>query len=388
MIPYTKQWIQDSDIQQVCQTLGADFLTTGPQVERFEASLCKLTGAGHAVACSSGTTALHLACMALGISSDDIGLTSPNSFLASANCIELCGGKADFVDIDPDTLCMDTRALAQYCSNHPLPRVVIPVDFAGTPADLPAIQNLARKYGFSVIEDAAHAIGSVYTHGGRTFQCGSCAHTDLAVFSFHPAKTITCGEGGAVMTNDDHLADILRSLRNHGMVRPGNLTPAGKDTDLHGPWYYEMHTLSSNFRITDFQCALGNSQLRHIEQFRDLRQRIVRTYNRAFKDDGRLILPPKALAENACPHLYPIRFNRGSRVRKRVYQGLLDQGISCQVHYIPIYLQPYYQKKYAYTQGKCPEAEIYYASTLSLPLFAALTRDQVNHVITTVKSLV
>ncbi|MFN2358620.1 MAG: UDP-4-amino-4,6-dideoxy-N-acetyl-beta-L-altrosamine transaminase [Desulfotignum sp.] len=388
MIPYTKQWIHDSDIQQVCQTLGADFLTTGPQVERFEASLCKRTGAKHAVACSSGTTALHLACMAVGISSDDIGLTSPNSFLASANCIELCGGRADFVDIDPGTLCMDTRALEQYCRTHPLPRVVIPVDFAGTPADLPAIQNLAQKYGFSVIEDAAHAIGSVYTHDGRTFPCGSCAHTDLAIFSFHPAKTITCGEGGAVMTNDDHLADTLRSLRNHGMVKPVDLTAAGKDSDLHGPWYYEMHTLSSNFRITDFQCALGNSQLRHIEQFRDLRQKIVRTYNRAFKDDDRLILPPTALAENACPHLYPIQFTRGSQVRKQVYQGLLDQGISCQVHYIPIYLQPYYAKKYAYAQGKCPKAENYYARALSLPLFAALTPDQVDHVIAAVKSLV
>ncbi|MCA1787229.1 MAG: DegT/DnrJ/EryC1/StrS family aminotransferase [Desulfobacteraceae bacterium] len=328
MIPYTKQWIHDSDIQQVCQTLGADFLTTGPQVERFEASLCKRTGAKHAVACSSGTTALHLACMAVGISSDDIGLTSPNSFLASANCIELCGGRADFVDIDPGTLCMDTRALEQYCRTHPLPRVVIPVDFAGTPADLPAIQNLAQKYGF------------------------------------------------------------LRSLRNHGMVKPVDLTAAGKDSDLHGPWYYEMHTLSSNFRITDFQCALGNSQLRHIEQFRDLRQKIVRTYNRAFKDDDRLILPPTALAENACPHLYPIQFTRGSRVRKQVYQGLLDQGISCQVHYIPIYLQPYYAKKYAYAQGKCPKAENYYARALSLPLFAALTPDQVDHVIAAVKSLV
>ena len=387
-IPYARQWIEDDDIQQAAQTLASDFLTTGPQVERFEAALCDLTGAGHAVVCSSGTAALHLACMALGIGSEDTGLTSPNSFLASASCIELCGGRADFVDIDSATLCMDPEALADYCRSHSPPRVVIPVDFAGTPADLPAIQALAQEYGFQVIEDAAHAIGSTYTHNGRTYQCGSCAHTDLAIFSFHPAKTITCGEGGAVMTNDGFLADRLRMLRNHGMVKSSELACDTADTGLHGPWYYEMQALSANFRITDFQCALGNSQLTQLCRFRDLRRQIVHTYNLAFEDDDRLILPPKALAETACPHLYPIQFAQGSQTRKRMYQKLADHRIFCQVHYIPIYLQPYYAKKYAYARGKCPEAETYYSRALSLPLFAALTRDQVNHVIATLNSLI
>ncbi len=386
-ISYARQWIEDDDIQQVVQTLASDFLTTGPQIERFEAALCDLTGAGHAVVCSSGTAALHLACMALGIASGDTGLTSPNSFLASANCIELCGGRADFVDIDSYTLCMDPEALADYCRNNSAPQVVIPVDFAGTPADLPAIQALGREYGFHVIEDAAHAIGSTYTHNGKTYQCGSCAHTDLAIFSFHPAKTITCGEGGAVMTNDKVLADRLRMLRNHGMVKSPDLTSDAADTDLHGPWYYEMHALGANFRITDVQCALGSSQLTHLGRFRDLRRKIVHTYNLAFKDDDRLILPPKALAKTACPHLYPIQFVRGSRTRKRIYQELADHRIFCQVHYIPIYLQPYYAKKYAYSRGKCPEAETYYSRALSLPLFAALARDQVAYVIKTVKEL-
>ena len=387
-IPYARQWIEDDDIQQAAQTLASDFLTTGPQVERFEAALCDLTGAGHAVVCSSGTAALHLACMALGIGSEDTGLTSPNSFLASASCIELCGGRADFVDIDSATLCMDPEALADYCRSHSPPRVVIPVDFAGTPADLPAIQALAQEYGFQVIEDAAHAIGSTYTHNGRTYQCGSCAHTDLAIFSFHPAKTITCGEGGAVMTNDGFLAGRLRMLRNHGMVKSSDLACDTADTGLHGPWYYEMQALSANFRITDFQCALGNSQLTKLCRFRDLRRQIVHTYNLAFEDDDRLILPPKALAETACPHLYPIQFAQGGQTRKRMYQKLADHRIFCQVHYIPIYLQPYYAKKYAYARGKCPEAETYYSRALSLPLFAALTRDQVNHVIATLNFLI
>jgi len=387
-IPYARQWIEDDDIQQAAQTLASDFLTTGPQVERFEDALCDLTGAGHAVVCSSGTAALHLACMALGIGSEDTGLTSPNSFLASASCIELCGGRADFVDIDSATLCMDPEALADYCRSHSPPRVVIPVDFAGTPADLPAIQTLAQEYGFQVIEDAAHAIGSTYTHNGRTYQCGSCAHTDLAIFSFHPAKTITCGEGGAVMTNDGFLADRLRMLRNHGMVKSSELACDTADTGLHGPWYYEMQALSANFRITDFQCALGNSQLTQLCRFRDLRRQIVHTYNLAFADDDRLILPPKALAETACPHLYPIQFAQGSQTRKRMYQKLADHRIFCQVHYIPIYLQPYYAKKYAYARGKCPEAETYYSRALSLPLFAALTREQMDHVIATLNSLI
>ncbi|MFO7911097.1 MAG: UDP-4-amino-4,6-dideoxy-N-acetyl-beta-L-altrosamine transaminase [Desulfotignum sp.] len=386
-IPYARQWIADDDIRQVVQTLASDFLTTGPRVARFEAALCDLTGAGHAVVCSSGTAALHLACMALGIGSEDTGLTSPNSFLASANCIELCGGRADFVDIDSYTLCMDPEALADYCRTHSPPRVVIPVDFAGTPADLPAIQALGREYGFHIIEDAAHAIGSSYTHDNRTYQCGSCAHTDLAIFSFHPAKTITCAEGGAVMTNDKVLADRLRMLRNHGMVKSPDLAGDAADTDLHGPWYYEMQALSANFRITDVQCALGSSQLTHLNRFKDLRKKIVHTYNQAFKDDDRLILPPKALAENACPHLYPIQFVQGSRTRKKMFLKLADHKIFCQVHYIPIHLQPYYTKKYGYAQGKCPEAETYYSRTLSLPLFAALTPDQVAYVIKTVKDL-
>lgn len=381
-IPYARQWIRKEDTDRVLATLTSEFLTTGPEVRAFEEALCRVTGARHAVACSNGTAALHLACMALGVSSGDLGLTSPNSFLASANCIEFCGGRTDFIDIDPASLCMDPAALADYCRTRAVPRVVIPVDFAGTPADLPAIRALAEKFGFAVIEDAAHSLGSVYRHDGKTVACGSCTHTDLAIFSFHPAKTVTAGEGGAVMTNDEGLARRLRTLRTHGMVGSGDLP---HETD--GPWYYEMAELSYNYRITDIQCALGSAQLKHLETFRHRRREIVRMYNTAFESDHRLILPPAELAADACPHLYPIRFAGGNDVRKRIFLDLRDRDIFCQVHYIPIYWQPYYARKYGFTKGKCPRAETYYSQALSLPLFPALTDDEVHVVITTVKDV-
>ncbi|WP_022668469.1 UDP-4-amino-4,6-dideoxy-N-acetyl-beta-L-altrosamine transaminase [Desulfospira joergensenii] len=381
-IPYARQWIHEEDIRAVVRTLDSSFLTTGPEIEKFEARLCQLTGAGHAIACTNGTAALHLACLALEISAPDLGLTSPISFLASANCIEYCGGKTDFIDINPLTLCMDPEKLEAYCLSNQPPRLVIPVDFAGMPADLPAIRSLAQRFGFAVIEDAAHAIGSTYTFEGRTYACGSCAHSDLAIFSFHPAKTVTAGEGGAILTNDDDLAFRLKTLRNHGMVKNRELN------EEHGPWYYEMETPGFNYRITDIQCALGVSQLSRIDEFRARRQEIARLYNKAFKDDDRLILPPQELGKTACPHLYPIQFRGGSSVRKKVYQGLAAENIFCQVHYIPIHFQPYYAKKYGYTKKKCYQAETYYSRCLSLPLFPALKDEEVQTVIDKLSALI
>ena len=374
-IPYARQWINHQDIQAVVRTLASEYLTTGPDVTLFEESLSQLTGARHAVVCSNGTAALHLACLALGISDQDLGLTTPISFLASANCVEYCGGKVDFVDIDPSTLCMDPNKLEEYCLSNPSPQLVIPVDFAGTPADLPAIKSLADRFGFAVIEDAAHAIGSVYTHGGKNYACGSCTHSDLAIFSFHPAKTVTSGEGGAILTNDDELARRLRTLRNHGMTKTPELSAS------LGPWYYEMDTLGFNYRITDIQCALGISQLKRLEEHKTLRQKIVRIYNRAFEKEDRLILPPEALEKTACPHLYPIQLRGGSSVRGQVYHGLAEENIFCQVHYIPIYFQPYYARKYGYAPGKCPHAETYYSRCLSLPLFPSLDTGDTHRVV-------
>ncbi|WDP93210.1 MAG: UDP-4-amino-4,6-dideoxy-N-acetyl-beta-L-altrosamine transaminase [Desulfobacter sp.] len=379
-LPYGRQSIDPSDIRAVVRTLESPFLTTGPKVEAFEAELCRLTGAAHAVACANGTAALHLACMALGVGPGDVGLTSPNSFLASANCIEYCGGRADFIDIDPASLCLCPGALADYCRGNGPPKVVIPVDFAGTAADLSAIYRLAGEYGFHVIEDAAHALGSQYEFGGKTYACGSCAHSDLAVFSFHPVKNITTGEGGAVMTNDADLAQRMRSLRHHGMERPEAAKDQGED------WYYEMSDMGFNYRITDFQCALGHSQLARLDRFKARRREIVGLYNRAFRDRADLILPGGGTVAHACPHLYPLQFPGGPEVRKAAYHFLKQAGIFTQVHYIPIYFQPYYAGKYHYHKGKCPNAEAYYSQCLSLPLFPDMVDDQVQAVVNRVKA--
>ncbi len=394
-IPYAKQWITRDDIHGVCEILESSFLTTGPVIEQFENKLCELTQARHAIVCANGTAALHLACLALGITDNDLGVTSPNSFLSSANCIEFCGGRTDFIDIDPLTLCMSPESLETYCREKAVPRVVIPVDFSGIAADLPRFKSLSQTYGFYIIEDAAHAIGSTYTIEGKRFACGSCAHSDMAIFSFHPAKTITTGEGGAILTNDDALAKRLRTLRTHGMIRSkdqnqgqssANASANIIDNTKEAPWYYEMKTLGCNYRITDFQCALGLSQLDRLPQFKARRNQIVSLYNKAFQANTHLILPPKELASEACPHLYPLQFKKGEKSRLAIYNALQSRDIHCQVHYIPIYWQPYYADKYGYAKGKCPRAETYYSRTLSLPLYPAMTDDQVQNVIDAVLS--
>ncbi|MCP3944154.1 MAG: UDP-4-amino-4,6-dideoxy-N-acetyl-beta-L-altrosamine transaminase [Desulfobacteraceae bacterium] len=391
-IPYARQWVTQDDIHGVCKILESNFLTTGPLIDRFENRLCELTQAKHAIVCTNGTAALHLACMALGMSDNDLGVTSANSFLASANCIEFCGARTDFIDIDADSLCMSPENLETYCREKQIPRVVIPVDFAGIAADLPRFKALSQKFGFSIIEDAAHAIGSTYTFKGKTFKCGSCTHSDMAIFSFHPAKTITTGEGGAVLTNDDDLADKLRTLRTHGMIRNQNQDQA-PDQDQHqdrnqdqdniwdDPWYYEMKTLGYNYRITDFQCALGLSQLDRLSQFKTRRNQIVSLYNQAFQDNNQLIIPPEKMTNEACPHLYPIQLTKGKDARRAMYHALKHHNIHCQIHYIPIYWQPYYANKYGYAKGKCPRAENYYQRTLSLPLYPAMTDAKVQKVI-------
>ena len=375
-ISYGHQWIDDKDIEEVANVLRADFITTGPVAEEFEKDLCDLTGAKHAIVCSNGTTALHLACLALDIDKDSLGITSPITFLSSANCVEFCGGRVDFIDIDRNTLCLSPDRLEEYCENIAVPEVVIPVDFAGVPADLPAIKDLSRRYGFKVIEDAAHSIGTTYTHNCTVYHCGGCAHSDLAIFSFHPVKTITTGEGGAVLTNDDDMAERMRRIRSHGVERNSNLL--GRND---GPWYYEMSELNFNCRITDFQCALGKSQLSKLPHFKRRRKEIVDRYNAAFKGNPALSTPEEPLNASVCYHLYPLQFEGGNQTRYRVFTSLADKRVFCQIHYIPVYWQPYYSKKHAYPIGKCPEAEFYYARCLSLPLYPALNDDEVDFVI-------
>jgi UDP-4-amino-4,6-dideoxy-N-acetyl-beta-L-altrosamine transaminase len=381
MIPYGRQSISQHDIDAVARVLESDFLTTGPAVAAFEQKLCDLTGAKYAVACSNGTTALHLACLALDIGKDDLGVTSPITFLASANCIEFCGGKVDFVDIDPKRLCLSPEKLEEYCATVAVPKVVIPVDFAGVPADLPAIHALSKRFGFRTIEDAAHSLGSTYAKDGKTYQCGSCAHSDLAIFSFHPVKTITTGEGGAVLTNDKQLAEKLILFRSHGMTKDPKII-----TRNDGPWYYEMHELGYNYRITDIQCGLGLSQLNRLDEFKKRRQEIVRMYNTNFSDKPGLLLPPWPADTDPCFHLYPIRFKAGSKMRLRAFEELKKQDIHAQVHYMPVYWQPYYRDKYGYAPGKCPMSEKYYEGCLSLPLYPGMSDEDAQAVIDTVIS--
>ena len=375
-ISYGRQWISENDVEAVSNVLQSAFLTTGPEAAKFEQALCELTGAKYAIVCANGTAALHLACLALGIKEGDLGLTSPNTFLASANCVEFCGGNTDFIDIDANTLCMSPDLLETYCREKEVPKVVIPVDFAGVPANLPAIKKLSEKYGFAVIEDAAHSIGTSYVHEGEEVMCGSCTHSDLAIFSFHPVKTITTGEGGAVLTNKKELADRVRMFTSHGMVRCQDL-----ESDSDGPWYYEMTEVGYNYRITDFQCALGASQIGYLDYFKQRRLAIVDHYNQAFSKLSDLILPKYDPNWSVCPHLYPIQFISGSQTRSRVYHELRDEKIYCQIHYIPVYWQPYYRNKYRYEKGLCPTTEEYYSRCLSLPLFPAMSDEEVDRVV-------
>lgn len=382
-LPYARQLIDEHDVRAVADALQSGWLTTGPSVAAFEQRLCEITGARHAVACANGTAALHLACMALDIGPGDTGVTSPITFLASANCIEFCGARTDFVDADPGSICLSPERLEQYCESVGSPRVVIPVDFAGVPADLGAIHDMAGRYGFAVIEDAAHAIGSTYRHNGQTYACGGCAHSDLAILSFHPVKTITTGEGGAVTTNNGELASRLRLLRNHAMTKdPSELT---RD---EGPWYYEMHRLSYNYRITDLQCALGSSQLDKLEAFKQRRTALAERYHAAFADTPSVQTPSWPHTSAPCLHLYPVRFTGGRAVRRAVYDRLAEHDIFAQVHYYPVHLQPYYAAKYGYAEGKCPAAEQYYEQCLSLPLFPAMSDNDAERVAVIVRDAV
>ena len=375
-ISYGRQQINDKDVGVVEKVLRSAFITTGSMAGQFEDALCQLTGAKHAIVCNNGTTALHLTCLALGVTQYDLGLTSPISFLSSANCVEFCDGRVDFIDIDLETLCLSPDYLEHYCNTVAVPKLVIPVDFAGVPADLPKIFELSKKYGFKIIEDAAHSIGSSYVFDGTEFQCGSCEHSDAAIFSFHPVKTITTGEGGAVLTNNDDVAKRVRKMRSHGVEKIPNFMRVNE-----GPWYYEMDELSYNCRITDFQCALGLSQLDRLDEFKSRRLEIFSKYNAVFDSVVGLITPPKPENASVCYHIYTLQFLGGSNVRNIVFEELRKYNIHCQVHYIPIYHQPYYQDKYHYSMDKCINSELYYSRCLTLPMYPGLDDDVIDFII-------
>jgi UDP-4-amino-4,6-dideoxy-N-acetyl-beta-L-altrosamine transaminase len=374
-VPYGRQWLDQDDFEAVLCVLRGDWLTQGPMVGAFEEALAEACGVRHAVAVSNGTAALHLACLAAGIGPGDVGVTSPITFVASANCVAYCGGTPTFADVDPRTACVDPSALEAVCARCK-PKVVIPVDFAGQPADLPAIQEIARRHGALVIEDAAHALGARYEYEGRWHRAGSCAHADLATLSFHPVKHITTGEGGAILTNSRELFAKLQRLRTHGITRDASLL-----TRNDGPWYHEQHDLGFNYRITDIQCALGLSQLRKLDRFVDRRRALVERYREALADvAGDLTLLLEGTGKRSSYHLLVAQIEAGAARRRRVFDALAARNIRCQVHYIPVHLQPWYRERYGHREGGFPRAEAYYASCLSLPLFPAMADCDVARV--------
>lgn len=374
-IPYGRQWIDEDDIQAVIETLRGDWITQGPKVAEFEESFAAYCGSKYAVAVSSGTAALHLAAIAAGFKAGEEVITSPMSFVASANCVMYEGARPVFADVERETLCIDPHQVAEKI--NPSTRGVIPVHFAGHPCDMPLIQEISGKHDLIVIEDACHALGASYTHYGKTYRVGSCAHSHMACFSFHPVKHITTGEGGMITTNDERLFRKLRGLRSHGITKDSDML-----TQHDGPWYYEMHELGFNYRITDIQCALGLEQLKKLDRFVDRRREIVNSYNRSFNSAEELILPREKEKVTSSWHLYVIQLNTLDRLE--VFEKLHEKGLGVQVHYIPVHLQPFYSRSYGYRRGHFPVAEKYYDRAVSIPLFPRMSETDVDYVIDSV----
>ncbi len=375
-IPYGRQQVDEDDIAAAVGALRSDRLTQGPRVEEFERALAERCGARHAVAACNGTAALHLACMAAGLGPGDELVTSPLTFAASANCALYVGAEARFADVRFDTGCMDAADLARRIGERT--RAVVPVHYAGHPADTDRIAEVARRVGACVIEDACHALGA----GHLGSPVGACEHSDMTVFSFHPVKHITTGEGGAVLTNDDRLAERLRVLRHHGIVADPACQRFRSEAD--GGWYYEVAELGHNFRITDIQCALGVSQLSKLDEWVARRREIKAAYDEALEDLPGVDLPVETPGARSSWHLYPLRVEAG--VRREVYDALHAAGILVQVHYVPVHLHPLYRERYGHAPGDFPAAEAYYSREVSLPMFPALTDADVGRVIATVRA--
>ncbi|MEW5922620.1 MAG: UDP-4-amino-4,6-dideoxy-N-acetyl-beta-L-altrosamine transaminase [Candidatus Zixiibacteriota bacterium] len=379
-LSYGKQWIDDEDIAAVLRTLKSDYLTQGPEVEHLEEEIKKITGARYCVAVSNATAALHIAVSALEIMPGLEGITSPITFVASANCLPYNKLIPIFADIDDKTYCIDPSEIEKKIG--PKTRVLVPVDFAGQPADMAAIKKIADKFELKVVEDAAHAIGSYYPNGSPV---GSCAFSDMTIFSFHPVKTITTGEGGIITTNDEELFNKLLLLRSHGIVR--NPSQMSKNP---GPWYHEMVSLGYNYRMTDIQAALGTSQLRKLEFFKRRRKEIISQYNKAFSSLPHVRIPYEAPMADSCFHLYVVRldFNAIKKNRAEVMSELLNNGVGTQVHYIPVPLQPFYRREYGYNEGDFPISERYYQEALSLPLYPRMSDNDVCRVISALATIV
>ena len=383
MIPYGRQSISEADIEAVAEVLRSDFLTQGPVVPAFEEAVASLCGATYGIAMNSATSALHLACLALGVGPGDSVWTSPLTFVASSNAALYCGADVDFVDVDERTYNMCPLQLEDKLDRAAeagtLPKVIIPVHLAGQSCDMAAIHAAASRHGVRIIEDASHAVGGSY----RSAPVGNCQFSDITIFSFHPVKIVTTGEGGMAMTNDRELAELLRMDRSHGITRDPSLL----QHDDVGPWYYEQQRLGFNYRLTDICAALGLSQLTRIDEFLARRRQIAASYDAAFSD-----LPIKTPWQHpdtkSAWHLYIVRIDqrRSPKNHRAIFDELRAAGVGVNLHYIPVYRQPYY-RELGFGQGHCPNAEAYYAEAISLPMFPAMTDDQQDFVIAAVKEV-
>ncbi len=374
---YGHQYLDEADVQAVVDVLHSDYLTCGPKITELESKLCELTGAKYAVVCSNDTAALHIACMAAGVSQGDEVITTPITFLASANCALYCGAKPVFADIDEKTYNMDPKAMEQAIT--PKTRAVVAVDYTGQVVDLDAIMDICHRNNIVVIEDAAHSIGTRY----KGKPVGSIA--DMTTFSFHPVKTVTSGEGGAVLTDNEELYKKLLLHRSHGMTRE----QSQMTKESEGGWYYQMIDMGYNYRMTDMQAALLISQLDKLPMFSARRKEIVARYNEAFAKMPELVVQEELEDSDSTRHLYILRINQEklSIDRKQFFDAMAAENIMCNVHYIPIYLQPYYEKL-GYKPGLCPKAEKLYQEMMSLPLYYAMSDQDVEDVIASVRKIV
>ena len=378
MIPYGRQDISEADIQAVLDVLKSDYLTQGPKTPVFESAISEYCGVNFAFAMNSATSALHAACLALDVGPGDVVWTTAVTFAASANCALYCGASVDFVDIDPQTFNLSTDSLETkllYAKDYgQLPKVVIPVHLCGQPCNMKRIKELSLIYGFKIIEDASHAIGGKYC--GEPI--GNCAYSDITVFSFHPVKIVTTAEGGMAVTNNTKYAKKLELMRSHGITRnTEDMVSASQ-----GPWYYEQIDLGYNYRMTDLQSALGLSQMGRLDEFIEARHRVADLY-KSMLQDSRINLPWQHPEGHSALHLFVVRVNRPlvEKSHSQIFKELRDLGIGVNLHYIPVYLHPYYQKQ-GFVPGYCPEAEKYYSEAISLPMYPKLTEQQQNKVVT------
>ena len=378
MIPYGKQEIIQQDIDAVVDVLQSDFLTQGPQVPLFEKSIKDAVNSNYVFAVNSATSALHIACLALGVGKGDVVWTTPITFVASANCALYCGADIDFVDIDPQTYNLSPELLEQKLKHAkqnslPLPKVVIPVHLCGQPCEMEQIHQLSKEYGFNIIEDASHAIGGKYQGN----PIGNCEYSDITVFSFHPVKIVTTAEGGAATTNNPEIASKLELLRSHGITRDVTLMK----NESHGGWYYEQIDLGFNYRMTEMQAALGVSQMSRLHDFVAQRNNLAARYDELLK--GLPLITPFQITDSySGRHLYVIRLDLSaiSLSHKEVFDLLREKGIGVNLHYIPVHLQPYYNNL-GFKEGQLPVAENYYKNAISIPLFHAMSEEQQNEVV-------